>query len=162
MTLADRIAVMRAGRIIQIGTPGEVYERPHTRFISNFLGNSNFFAGRLLDCRDGLAHLQAEDGPVLVTGCDRLYPPGAPLTLVVRPEKIRLYRGQPPENLQNRLEAQVVHRVYMGTSTTYLLQPAAGERVTVFAQNEGSRPAFETGETVTAAWEADACFLLDE
>lgn len=160
MTLADRIAVMKAGRIIQIGAPSEVYERPRTRFISNFLGSSNFFEGKVLGCQDGLARLQVGPGFVLAAGCERPLDAGAEMSLVVRPEKIRIFEEDPA--LPNCLRAQVVHLVYMGTSTTYLLQPEEGERIMAFDQNEGSKPDFEIGQQIFAAWDPDSCFLLDE
>jgi spermidine/putrescine transport system ATP-binding protein len=160
MTLSDRIAVMKAGSIIQIGRPSEVYERPLTRFISNFLGSSNFFEGELLSCEAGFARLQVRPNLVLTASCEasKSYP--AAITLAVRPEKIHLY-SQPP-GLPNCIAARVVHLVYMGTSTTYLLQPELGERITVFAQNEGSKPDYDLDSLVYAAWDPDSCFLLKE
>ncbi len=160
MTLSDRIAVMKAGKIIQVGAPSEVYERPLTRFISNFLGSSNFFEGTVLDCGDGLAKLEVSPDLTLQAACERSASPGTYLTLAVRPEKIRLFTN--PPDLSNCIAARVVHLVYMGTSTTYLLQPEAGERITVFAQNEGSKPDFQIGAQVYAAWDSDSCFLLKE
>lgn len=160
MTLSDRIAVMKSGRIIQVGAPSEVYERPLTRFISNFLGSSNFFEGTLLGCEGKRAMLQVRPGLTLQAACEKQASPGTHLTLAVRPEKIRLYANPPA--LPNCLPAKVVHLVYMGTSTTYLLQPEAGERITVFAQNEGSKPDFQTGVQVYAAWDPDSCFLLED
>jgi spermidine/putrescine ABC transporter ATP-binding subunit len=160
MTLSDRIAVMKEGQIIQIGYPSEVYERPLTKFISNFLGSSNFFEGSLESCEKGLARVQVRPELVFTAGCDVPLSVGQPLTLAVRPEKVRLFSRVP--DLPNVIPAKVEHLVYMGTSTTYLLQPEQGERITVFAQNEGSTPDFELGERVYAAWEPDSCFLLQE
>ena len=170
MTLADRIAVMRSGKIIQIGPPSEVYERPHTRFVSNFLGSSNFFEGELLSCENGLAKVKISPDLLLTAGCGKTISPQKKVVLVVRPEKIRLFQEKP--DFPNCIPARVVHLVYMGTSTTYLLQPEFGhqsageqltvERITVFDQNERSKPDFTLGEQVYAAWDAESCFILEE
>ncbi len=184
MTLADRIAVMRSGKIIQIGPPSQVYERPRTRFVSNFLGSSNFFDGELLACENGQAAVRAAGDLILQAPCSEPMPAERKVVLVVRPEKIRLFTEKPA--LPNCIPARVVHLVYMGTSTTYLLEPQTGEgaaglgvkteqiteprtaaetsinRITAFDQNERSRPDFSLDQQVYAAWDADSCFLLEE
>jgi spermidine/putrescine ABC transporter ATP-binding subunit len=169
MTLADRIAVMKEGQIIQIGPPGEVYERPRTRFVSNFLGSSNFFSGEMLNCVDGRADVRVREDLILSAECGGDIPAGKRVLLVVRPEKIRLFAEKPA--LPNCIPARVAHLVYMGTSTTYLLSPdfegepsksGEPERITVFDQNERSRPDFTLEQRVYAAWSADSCFLLED
>lgn len=165
MTLADRIAVMKSGKIVQIGRPSEVYERPYSRFVSNFLGSSNFFEGELAGCESGQAKVKISDDILLTAECGKTISLQKKVVLVVRPEKIRLFNEKPA--LENCISARVVHLVYMGTSTTYLLQPefgpqTAAERITVFDQNERSKPDFEIGEQVYAAWDPDSCFLLEE
>ena len=160
MTLSDRIAVMNAGRIVQVGESSEVYERPRTRFISSFLGQSNFFTGRLLAAENDVARVEARAGLVLQGSLGGAAPPGPEVTLAVRPEKVRL--STEPSRLPNFVATRVVHRVYMGTSTTYLLQPEAGERITAFCQNERRKPQFDIGDQVYAAWETESCFLVEE
>ena len=160
MTLSDRIAVMNAGRIVQVGESSEVYERPRTRFISSFLGQSNFFTGRLLAAADSIARVKVRDGLELQGSLGEDTPTGPAVTLAVRPEKVRL--STEPSRLPNAVAARVVHRVYMGTSTTYLLQPEAGERITAFCQNERRKPQFDIGDQVYAAWETESCFLVEE
>ena len=160
MTLSDRIAVMNAGRIVQVGESSEVYERPRTRFISSFLGQSNFFTGRLLATVDGIARVKVRDGLELHGSLGDAVPPGPEVTLAVRPEKVRL--STEPSRRPNAVAARVVHRVYMGTSTTYLLQPEAGDRITAFCQNEHRKPQFAIDDPVYAAWETESCFLVEE
>ena len=160
MTLSDRIAVMKAGQIIQTGTPTEIYERPQTEFISNFLGSSNFFRGKLLSIENELAKVAFS--PEITLECRWQAPlqSGAEITLAVRPEKVRIFSQRPP--LPNIIPARVIHLVYMGTSTTYLLERQDGERITTFSQNEKTEPEFGLGDQVYAAWEAASCFLLKE
>ena len=85
---------------------------------------------------------------------------GPDITLAVRPEKVRLFT-KPPE-LPNVIPVEVVHLVYMGTSTTYILQPAGGERINAFCQNERQEPEFKLGDKIYAAWGPDSCFLLED
>jgi spermidine/putrescine ABC transporter ATP-binding subunit len=160
LTLSDRIAVMNGGRICQIGQPQQVYERPQTRFVSNFLGQSNFFEGKLLEVEGEAALLETAQGHRLRSNARSGRQAGQAGTLVVRPEKVRIFR-QPPD-LPNVIPARIFHRVYMGTSTTYLMQPAQGEQILAFNQNEESELAFQLHEDVYAAWGADACFLLED
>lgn len=160
MTLSDRIAVMHTGRIIQVGEPNQVYERPKNRFVSNFLGSSNFFTGRLVEVRDGIAILQVNEEVSLFVHVEKSRQTGSQTTLAVRPEKMRLFSERP--EMPNVIPAEVVHLVYMGTSSTYLVQPTFGERLSVFSQNEGEKPRFDVGDHVYLAWESQSCFLLDE
>jgi ABC-type Fe3+/spermidine/putrescine transport system ATPase subunit len=140
MTLSDQIAVMREGRIIQIGTPGEVYERPRTKFVSTFLGDSNFFQGLVVDHSGDNIKVDLGSGRVLEALADGEVESGQKTTLAIRPEKISL-SAQKPERA-NTLAAKVLHRVYMGTATNYILMPEVGERISVFSQNQGHEPAF--------------------
>lgn len=159
MTLSDRIAVMKSGRIMQIGKPSEVYERPWTKFVCTFLGNSNLFPGKLVVQKNDIARVEFEKGLILQAACSEEKFVGQDITLAVRPEKIRLYT-EPPE-LKNIISAEVMHLVYTGTSTTYLLQPEKGERITAFCQNERRSPQYGIGDHVYAAWETESCFILD-
>ena len=160
LTLSDRIAVMDKGAICQIGQPEQVYERPSTLFVSNFLGQSNAFSGKLesLDGQDGV--VRTESGLQFHTVWTREKQVGQAVILVVRPEKVKLATQPPQEG--NRLPVKIIHRVYLGTSTTYLMQPEAGGTLLAFVQNEHSQPAFEVGQKVFAWWEAENCFLLED
>ncbi len=149
LTLSDRIAIFNEGRVVQVGAPSAVYERPETVFAAGFLGDANFFAGRA-----------AGRGAVLVDGqgtlltADPLPADGAPVTLAVRPEKIALAAADaapaPAGAPQNRLDGRVVQSVYSGNSITYKIA-VAGAELTVFEQNRAARP-FPAGAAVRLAW----------
>lgn len=160
LTLADRIAVMDKGRICQIGQPELVYERPNTLFVSNFLGQSNVFAGRLVSIQNQMGMMKTDDGIQLYSSWLRKKRVGEDVILVVRPEKVKI-ATTPPASL-NVIPARIVHRVYLGTSTTYLMQPEQGEQITAFVQNEQSQPAYEVGQKVYAYWDPENCFLLED
>ena len=124
LTMSDRIAVFDAGKIEQVATPAELYERPSTSFVAGFVGTSNLLTGP-----------QAE---ALV---------GRPGTFSIRPEKIRL-DGQAP-----RARGTVSGVVYLGSVNHYVVALEGGGSLTVLRQNERSEPVIAEGEPVGLAWE---------
>src|SRR6266498_5506898 len=124
LTMSDRLAVMNAGRIEQLGTPRDLYERPATRFVADFLGTSNILGGRLERAGDAweLAGLGAGER-VLVRGTGGLQV-GQEVEIVVRPEKISLLdkdaAAAAPDDL-SRVRGRLTEVVYLGTSTSYNL-----------------------------------------
>jgi spermidine/putrescine ABC transporter ATP-binding subunit len=144
LTLSDRVAIFNEGRVVQAGSPHAVYERPATAFAANFLGDANFFEGRVRGGR-----IITEAGAL--TTADPLPAAGQPVMLAVRPEKIALARaGDPAPGNANRLEGRLSQAVYSGMSTTYKV--TVGEReVTVFEQNRSERT-LEPGQTVRLEW----------
>ncbi len=93
LTMSDRVAVMREGRIEQVGPPDELYELPVSRFVADFLGESNFLQGRGRKPAGGGAVLRADGGLARPGAGRRASPPGPPGTaglLAIRPEKVRL------------------------------------------------------------------------
>ena len=153
LTLSDRIAIFNEGRVVQVGAPSAVYERPETVFAAGFLGDANFFAGRAAGRGDGLGRVRVE-GPGALLTADPLPADGAPVTLAVRPEKISLLAADaapaPAGAPLNRLDGRVVQSVYSGNSITYKIA-VAGALLTVFEQNRASRP-FPAGAAVRLAW----------
>jgi spermidine/putrescine ABC transporter ATP-binding subunit len=144
LTLSDRIAIFNEGRVVQAGSPHEVYERPATAFAANFLGDANFFHGQVL----GPGRVAAE-GRELSTA-DPLPAAGSPVVLAVRPEKISLARRGDGTSAGNRLEGRLTQVVYSGMSTIYKLD-VAGREITVFAQNLATRE-FAPGDAVELEW----------
>jgi spermidine/putrescine transport system ATP-binding protein len=150
MTMADAIAVMNHGRIEQLGTPTELYERPRTAFVAGFLGVSNLLPGSV-----SLEHSVRIDGDgagdVRVAG--PLPAQGTRVAVGVRPEKLNL-NGEGA----NRLPGTVRERAYTGVATQYLVETPAGI-VTVFVQSSG---AAAQGDAVTIGWEPESTFVVEE
>jgi spermidine/putrescine transport system ATP-binding protein len=150
MTMADSIAVMHDGRIEQLGTPNELYERPRTRFVAGFLGASNLLSGT---CEG--------DGVVRCGGGTRLRVPAAagrvgPVAIGVRPEKIRLGRGE-----ENAVEGVVAERSYIGVSTQYLVATPLG-KIALYVQNaEPGAGAAQPGDQVTISWSPESTFVVE-
>jgi spermidine/putrescine transport system ATP-binding protein len=149
MTMADTIAVMNGGRIEQLGTPAELYERPRTAFVAGFLGKSNLLDGTVAG--DGLVRLH--DGSEL-----RVHTNGTrgAVSVGVRPEKISLGEGG-----VNRLAGRVKESAYIGVATEVVVATPVGE-LTVFHQNvEAGGVAPAPGSAVTLSWAREATFVVD-
>ena len=119
LTMSDRIAVMHHGEVLQVGTPVEIYEQPKSRFVAEFIGESNFLTGGIIAHQEDKSMvLIDEDLRLLIPSVNHL-PIGTVITLVVRPEKIEIF---PPNftakyNFYGRIE----NLVYLGTDTRYVV-----------------------------------------
>jgi spermidine/putrescine transport system ATP-binding protein len=159
MTMADTIAVMHGGRIEQLGSPADLYERPQTAFVAGFLGVSNLLPGSLNG--DGVVRLDG-GGDVRVPSAVLAGRSGR-VAVGIRPEKLRLAAGGERADGANVLEGVVAERSYIGVSTQYVVETPAGP-VTVYAQNAepGAGQAASAGERVTLAWSPEATFVVDQ
>jgi spermidine/putrescine transport system ATP-binding protein len=165
MSMADTIAVMNAGHIEQAGSAADLYERPRTEFVANFLGVSNLIDGKLGRSEGGLAHVQTHDGASLHVPADRVGPHDTDSIRVgVRPEKItlRAVNGHAADGDLNSLRGTVVVAAFLGTSIQYVIQALGGEELTVFAQNlDGSEPdSFGPGREVDLTWNPHHTFVV--
>ena len=165
MSMADTIAVMNAGHIEQAGSAADLYERPRTEFVANFLGVSNLIDGKLGRSEGGLAHIQTHDGASLHVPADRVGPHDTDSIRVgVRPEKITLrpVNGHTSDGDVNSLRGTVVVAAFLGTSIQYVIQALGGEELTVFAQNlDGSEPdSFGPGREVDLTWNPHHTFVV--
>src|SRR3954451_5017537 len=164
MTMADTIAVMNAGRIEQAGSAAELYERPRTEFVANFLGVSNLIDAKLQSTERGVARVVTHDGARLTLPADRIGPHGSDAVRVgVRPEKVTLVpAGQDCPSGSNILRGTVVVAAFLGVSIQYLIRAAGGEELTVIAQNaDGSEPdSLGVGREVQLAWKPQHTFVV--
>jgi spermidine/putrescine transport system ATP-binding protein len=157
MTMADRIAVMNTGRVDQLGTPTELYERPATAFVAGFLGVSNLLTGRA----EGDGAVGLDSGVVIRVPGRALGERRGSVAVGIRPEKIRVLSGGASANGENVLEGTVVERSYVGVATQYVVETPAGP-VTVYQQN--AAPETQTlseGDRASVAWSPDATFVVD-
>ncbi len=169
LVMSDRIAVMRAGRIEQLGEAEEIYERPRTRFVSQFLGTCNLIEGRPIR-REGLGLIvETPFGALRAEGHGAPAPPtpGNPrevLTLAIRPEKVRLVSaGAAGEEGENRVPVVVRELIYIGSETHYLLDAPGGLTLTAYAMNArvGSQ-GFDLGQEATAVLPPAGLLVLDD
>jgi spermidine/putrescine transport system ATP-binding protein len=162
LTMSDRLVVMNAGRIEQLGSPRELYERPATRFVANFIGTSNIVTGRLEREGDGWAlGGLGRDERVIVAEAD--VRPGQEAEIAVRPEKIVLRaETDPPARDRCALRAKVTEVVYLGTSTQYRTVTDAGQSIAVYRQNAASTEGAEVlvGQVGWLEWSPEHSYVL--
>ena len=161
LTMSDRIAVMRDGTVEQIGSGREVYERPRTRFVATFLGESNLLDGDV-DARDDARTTLRIRGARVAGPARTDTAPGTTACLCVRPERVRLFAaGERPAGYENQIEAQVRDVTFKGPVIEYRLAAPNGLTLIAHAHADGT-PSVERGASVVAAWRLDDGVVLTE
>ena len=162
MTMSNRLAVMRHGKIEQIGAPEEVYENPATEFVAGFLGASNLLDGELGERDDVAATVLVQGGSTLMLPITRLNGHGGGAVRVgVRPEKIRLEldEGEVPPGW-NSVRGTLREATYVGVSHQYTVDGPGDRTLTVYAQNLGAGPAPQLGDRVRLVWRPEHTFAV--
>ncbi len=163
MTMSDRIAVMNAGRLEQVGAPQAVYELPATEFVASFLGASNLLDGEVMSTNGSLAKVRLHSGVVIDVPGERLSSPGGQVRAGVRPEKISIKPASEdpgPAGL-NSLETTVVMSTYTGIGTTYECKTDDGSRIVAYVQNISTgSTAQPTGTRVRLTWHPEHTFVV--
>lgn len=162
MVVADRIAVMREGEVVQVGRPAEVYEAPANRYVAGFIGDVNLFEGRVARADGGVARLASADaaqGLAAETGQGLEHE--ATVWLAVRPEKMVLHEDPPPAG-PNRLAGKVHDIGYLGDWTTYVVEIAPGRLVRAARANATRTVARPVGwgDEVWLTFAPDAAVVL--
>ena len=159
LTMSDRIAVMNKGRVLQVGNPHEIYDAPASRFVAEFIGETNFIDGRVRSVSDGVAEIGLNDGTVLTAKADGANV-GEDVTIVIRPE-----HAEVAAHAHNG-SAAVVHGtlenvVYFGTDTHYHLRLRDGSVFVTRQQNKpGGISGFAIGSDVGVTVAAHAARIL--
>jgi spermidine/putrescine transport system ATP-binding protein len=163
MTMSDRIAVMRDGRIEQIGHPEDVYERPSTEFVAGFLGASNLLDGTVGPADGAFRSIDLASGEKVRVPAASLNGSEGRIKLGVRPEKIRITgQGSERSGGDNAIGGTVRDATFVGVSNVYTVETRDGHVVTVYAQNlgtSGDRPP-GPGEAVTLTWHPEHTFVV--
>lgn len=160
MTMASRIAVMSKGRVLQVGTPEEVYEHPANRFVADFIGNVNLFEGRLsVDEADhcaaatGIGEIHVGHG---ISGAVNMQ-----VAVAVRPEKIEVSRNRPSAQ-QNLFTGKVKEIAYFGSYNTYIVIASDGSQVRITEANTArhGHSGITWGDDVFFWWDGNAGIVL--
>jgi spermidine/putrescine transport system ATP-binding protein len=161
MTMSNRLAVMRNGRIEQMGDPEDIYERPRTEFVAGFLGASNLLDGRVEDRGPASATVVVDGGSRIQVPADRLNGTPDAVKVGVRPEKIRLERddGIVPHGW-NAVPGLLRMASFVGVSYQYSVDGPGGKGLTVYAQNSGGDGAPGPGERVRLIWRPEHTFVV--
>jgi spermidine/putrescine transport system ATP-binding protein len=149
LTMSDRIAVMHAGKVEQLGTPEELYERPATRFVADFIGSTNLLRGRT----EGNGRVRLDSGDVALVAYDGLTG-GTEIEISVRPESISLV----PFAAEDAIPASVEQVAYLGSTISYRVRTAGGLGLTVMAPKTGIR--LPVGSDVAVSWAPSEALVL--
>jgi putative spermidine/putrescine transport system ATP-binding protein len=154
LSMSDRVAVMRAGRIVQIGAPSAIYDRPATRFVSSFLGTSNLFSGPVRQGQMQLPSGAAIQLPAAVSGS---------ATLSVRPE--RIFVGDDAVGLDNTFSATVRSAAFRGSFIAYELEaPGLGQVLYAYRHPQGSlgEAMIAPGASTRIGWRARDGVIVED
>jgi putrescine transport system ATP-binding protein len=163
MAMASRIAVMRAGRIEQIGPPAEIYEKPNSSYVARFIGEINLLEGKVAAAAQDFVSISTAAGLIDAASAVALAL-GRPVAVALRPERILVTALDPPRaspGLYNVLEGEIVEKAYLGEVTLYRIRLASGLILRAARQNaEAGARAFEPGDKVAAGFEPEAASVL--
>ena len=155
MTMASRIAIMSKGRVLQVGTPEEIYEHPRNKFVADFIGNVNLFAGKLtVDEPDRCAATTAIGEVHVGHGVSGTL--NMPVSIAVRPEKIEISKTRPDNAAFNLFQGKVKEIGYLGSYTNYILKASDGSKVRVTEANTTRQ------DLSDITWEDDVYFWWDD
>jgi putative spermidine/putrescine transport system ATP-binding protein len=164
LSMSDRIAVMSRGRILQVGSAAEIYDRPATRFVAEFLGAANIFEGRPISGEGGTRiEIMGLEGNVIHFMAPTNSLSGDQIVLSVRPERVLI--GPAAEGLPNRLQATVLSAAFRGTYAAYQLHvPALGREIYAYRQADGplGTLAFGAGDHLAAGWRTSDSVVVEE
>ncbi|MEE2803030.1 MAG: ABC transporter ATP-binding protein [Pseudomonadota bacterium] len=165
MTLSSRIAVMDEGRLIQVGTPTDLYEYPDNRFIASFIGSVNLFEGHIVKQEHPhCAVLVPPNRSEFYVVDQRAFIPGQHVWIALRPEKISISKHPVAANIANQLTGTIDNIAYTGSQSTYQIKTSTGDIVEVTQSNQ-NRPdsdqfVGEWNDTVHLQWDANDALLL--
>lgn len=185
LTMADRIAVMDKGKVLQVGTPEEIYETPTTRFVADFIGETNFLQGMLSGTEGNCGIVKLDGSTIIKAGMNEpSLSDDQPVTIAIRPEKINLFavegRVRYPDGSSdlaseyktavmrdpdiNMVEGTITSTNYIGTDTRYVVTFGEGLHLVARVQNYGlrSETVFQNGQRVNIFWDADHSRVLVE
>ncbi len=156
LSLSDRVAVMRDGVILQVAPPRELYERPTTRFVADFVGVNNLIPGRCREVADGQVVVDTALGPVRARPASTVQV-GGRCVLAVRPENIALAPAG-----ENNFQGRIVLAAYLGNTLRYDLEVAGGLVVKVDVRDPWHHEPLATGTIVTGSFPASTALTLGD
>jgi spermidine/putrescine transport system ATP-binding protein len=148
---------MREGRIVQFGSPQELYDQPNSRYVADFVGTSNFFNGILTDDNDTLATVRLDNGMPMQGRLSDDLAKGQIVCISVRPEQMKLHR------MGHGLSVEVQNRIFLGEHTEYWVQHESLGNFLVLSprQYEQADGPINAGDMELVSWEPSAALILD-
>lgn len=170
LSMSDRICIMREGRVVQSGSPRELYDQPINRYVADFVGKSNFINGQITAVNGPCVDVLTEPG--MVFACRTLvggtrYSTGDNASVAVRPELIAIGPpGADPEQLgvDVALHGRITNRIFLGEHTEYLVATRGYGDILVLSPKhiESARGSFERGQDITIGWKYEAALALED
>ncbi|PSB10920.1 spermidine/putrescine ABC transporter ATP-binding protein [filamentous cyanobacterium CCP2] len=159
LSLSDRIAVMNAGKIEQIGSPSEIYENPKTPFVADFIGDTNLFQGRIATTHPAAIEIVTEKGLKIWVKPQAAWNGSPPMDVVVsvRPENIHVGSHEADDQM-NCYEGTLKNVMYLGTHVHYVVELLTGDRLTVMQPNRSA--SLHLHAPVQVYWSAQDCLAL--
>ncbi len=165
LTLSDQIVVMNHGCIVQIGTPIEIYEKPKDSFVASFLGQENFFRGKVVSQNGNALKMETAEGLLVNASPNPGLTQHTQVMLVIKKERIKIKAvpagrdGVQDIGTFNAFPAKVDFVTYLGTAINYLCS-LRGQRLLVSVPNEAGHPAFQINDQVILTWEPRDCVSI--
>ncbi|AXI48558.1 spermidine/putrescine ABC transporter ATP-binding protein [Sulfitobacter sp. SK012] len=158
LSLSDRICVMRAGEIVQVGTPRDLYDHPQSRYVADFVGTSNFFEGQITTVEGKTGRISLADGETYDAVCSEVMSVGEAACVSIRPEQVRMSSAQ----AAGSLNVTIQNRIFLGEHTEYLVRHAQLGNIAVMTprQSDNSLDALQKGDTAWIHWNPDAALIL--
>ena len=152
LTMSDRIAVMNEGLVAQVGRPEDLYDRPNSRFVAGFIGESNFLPAIVRGMEDDVVVVECE-GAIIRAICPGRPATGERVTLTTRPERMRFSDSAGPSTVpQNRIHVTVTEAVFAGERCRYMLQAADGAAMVLKEPSSAAIRRRTVGEQAEIAW----------
>jgi spermidine/putrescine transport system ATP-binding protein len=184
MTMADRIAVMDQGKVLQVGTPEQIYETPATQFVADFIGETNFLRGHVVSSNGKYITVKLDETTTMKAISDHPVEVDQEVTIGLRPEKINVFASKGTVQYDegttestddykrallrdpniNLMKAKVMQDVYIGTDTRYVLDIPGNQDIVARVQNFGlkSDTYFESGQEINVFWTAENARVLQK
>ena len=161
MTVADRIAVMDKGRLVQVASPRELYERPNSRWTAGFIGDINLIEGHVVSVHGEMLTLKTKDAGTLVALSPVDLIPGMTVTIAVRPEKIAMSTDAASSSVANALRGELIEIGYRGGITNYTVKLTFGATLRVARTNASDAKPLKIGQKVSLSIAPDALIFLE-
>jgi ABC-type Fe3+/spermidine/putrescine transport system ATPase subunit len=159
LMLSDRVAVMEEGRIVQLDSPSEVYEKPISRFVAEFIGQSNFLEGKVVSADPSGAKFETESGLTLLVPQDPGLPSGSPGVLQIRAERVHVYSDKPPTTTGNNFPGVIERAIYLGITIQYFIRLESDNLIRAILPATGEVP-LARGARVWVTVETKDCQLI--
>lgn len=150
LTISDSIAVMNHGKIEQVGTPEQLYEEPTNKFVADFIGESNFISGKVIQLEDGTCIVMTDNAMRFKATPTKGVSLGRDVQLAIRPERIFFLNEN--ANAQEQFRGVIVEKIYIGESLKYIVRTEGGHLLTINKQNAHTSLKMDKGEVVHFGW----------